>query len=69
MRVHVPEPRQEPGAAEIEAVLGAGRAAVPDLADRVAVDAEPRVAARLRGDRVDEVYARDHEAHPAAFPR
>src|SRR6185295_13682753 len=33
VRVHVPEPGQEPGAPEIEPLLGAGRRALTDLLD------------------------------------
>ena len=41
---------------------------VADLADHTVVDPDPRVAPRLGAERVDDVNARDDEAH-ARLPR
>ena len=67
--VDVPEPGQEPGAAEIEPLVGAGRRALTDLPDDGAVHQHPRVASRLGQERVDEMHAGDDEAHARAFCR
>ena len=69
VRVDVPEPGQEPGAPEIEPLLGAGRRALTDLLDGGAVHQHPRVAARLGQERVDQMHAGDDEAHARGLCR